>query len=133
MKFNFLITQMIVKQDSLHVDHLYFINQNIFNDLFCINRMQILFIVNHWHSPWITFLFKVSEDHLCYSKPGYVTPQKLKFPSNNVLAALKSNLDVKQLQFQYIAVNSGLFINYPATKLTDCDSYDPRFRYEWIR
>lgn len=72
---------------------------------------------------------KVSEEEICYSKPSYVIPENLKFPSSKVLAVMKSNLDVKHLQFQYIGLNSGLYINYPATKLTDCDTYDPRFRY----
>nr|XP_034337034.1 VWFA and cache domain-containing protein 1 [Crassostrea gigas]XP_034337496.1 VWFA and cache domain-containing protein 1 [Crassostrea gigas]XP_034337917.1 VWFA and cache domain-containing protein 1 [Crassostrea gigas] len=76
----------------------------------------------------IRFRTQVSEHHLCYSKPDYAEQKYLRFPSNNVLSAMKSNLDVKHLQFQYIANGFGLFINYPATKLTDCDTYDPRFR-----
>ncbi|XP_034314932.2 VWFA and cache domain-containing protein 1 isoform X1 [Magallana gigas] len=76
----------------------------------------------------IRFRTQVSEEEICYSKPSYVIPENLKFPSSKVLAVMKSNLDVKHLQFQYIGLNSGLYINYPATKLTDCDTYDPRFR-----
>ncbi|XP_034328195.2 VWFA and cache domain-containing protein 1 isoform X2 [Magallana gigas] len=76
----------------------------------------------------LRFRTDVSEDKFCYSKPSYVNLENIRFPSTNILTVLKTNLDVKHLQFQYIAMNSGLYINYPATKLTDCDTYDPRFR-----
>eukprot|EP00105_Crassostrea_gigas_P035327 XP_019919475.1 PREDICTED: VWFA and cache domain-containing protein 1 [Crassostrea gigas] len=76
----------------------------------------------------LRFRTDVSEDKFCYSKPSYVNQENIRFPSTNLLTVLKTNLDVKHLQFQYIAMNSGLYINYPATKLTDCDTYDPRFR-----
>lgn len=42
---------------------------------------------------------------------------------------MKANLNVEHLQFQYIGLINGLFINYPSTRLSNCDSYDPRFRY----
>lgn len=76
----------------------------------------------------VRFRTDVSEDKFCYSKPVYVTEEGLKYPSNSVLAVMKTNLGVKHIIYQYIGLKSGLYINYPATKLTDCDTYDPRFR-----
>lgn len=66
---------------------------------------------------------------LCYSRPSYVTSDS-KYPGAGILTALKNNLDKKIIQFQYIGTKSGLYINYPATKLTDCETYDPRFRFD---
>ena len=74
------------------------------------------------------FILKVSLEMFCYSKPSYVTGNNLKYISNNVITFMKTNLNKKSLQFQYIGLKSGLYFNYPATKLTDCESYDPRFR-----
>ncbi|XP_065942394.1 VWFA and cache domain-containing protein 1 isoform X1 [Magallana gigas] len=76
----------------------------------------------------IRFRTKVSEDTFCYSRPSYTDRDNLKYPSSKLLDVMKTNLDVKHLQFQYIGLKSGLYINYPATKLTDCNTYDPRFR-----
>lgn len=67
---------------------------------------------------------------LCYSRPSYVTSADSKYPGAGILTALKDNLDKKIIQFQYIGTKSGLYINYPATKLTDCETYDPRFRFD---
>lgn len=71
----------------------------------------------------------MSEEKFCYIKPSYVIDDDITFPSTKVLERIKANLNVKHLQFQYIGVKNGLFINYPSTRLRDCDSYDPRFRY----
>lgn len=71
----------------------------------------------------------MSEETFCYSKHSYVSDDDITFPTTRVLNAMKSNLNVKHLQFQYIGLKNGLFINYPSTRLRDCDSYDPRLRY----
>ncbi|XP_022331682.2 VWFA and cache domain-containing protein 1-like [Crassostrea virginica] len=77
----------------------------------------------------VRFRANVSLEMFCYSKPSYVTTgNNLKYISNNVINFMKTNLNKKSLQFQYIGLKSGLYFNYPATKLTDCESYDPRFR-----
>nr|XP_019926041.2 VWFA and cache domain-containing protein 1 isoform X1 [Crassostrea gigas] len=80
----------------------------------------------------IRFRTQVSEANFCYSKPSYVIGNNIRYPSTKVLEAMKKNLNVKHLQFQYIGLKSGLYINYPATKLTDCDTYDPRFRPYYV-
>lgn len=72
----------------------------------------------------------MSEETFCYIRPSYVSGDDIKFPTTKVLDAMKANLNVKHLQFQYIGLKTGLFINYPSTRLRDCDSYDPRFRYK---
>lgn len=67
----------------------------------------------------------------CYSKPSYVQDTNIKYPTSDVLNTMKSNYrENKNIQFQYVALKSGLYINYPATNLIGCDTYDPRFRYE---
>jgi hypothetical protein len=67
----------------------------------------------------------------CYSKPSYANTEKIKYPTLDILNTMKQNYqENKNIQFQYVAFESGLYINYPATKLTECDTYDPRFRYE---
>lgn len=71
----------------------------------------------------------MSEETFCYIRPSYVSGDDISFPTTKVLEAMKANLNVKHLQFQYIGLKTGLFINYPSTRLRDCDSYDPRFRY----
>ncbi|XP_022331617.1 VWFA and cache domain-containing protein 1-like [Crassostrea virginica] len=76
----------------------------------------------------VRFRANVSLEMLCYSRPSYVTSADSKYPGAGILTALKDNLDKKIIQFQYIGTKSGLYINYPATKLTDCETYDPRFR-----
>ena len=76
----------------------------------------------------LCLILKVSLEMFCYSKPNYVTGNNFKYISNNVMDVMKTNLNKKSLQFQYISLKSGLYFNYPATLLTDCESYDPRFR-----
>lgn len=80
----------------------------------------------------LRFRTHVSEAKFCYSKPSYVIGNNIRYPSTKVLEVMKTNLNVKHLQFQYIGLKSGLYINYPATKLTDCDTYDPRFRPYYV-
>ncbi|XP_062591885.1 VWFA and cache domain-containing protein 1-like [Saccostrea cucullata] len=75
------------------------------------------------------FRTRVSVDSFCYSKPSYVENANIKYPTMDILTTMKDNhQNNKNLQFQYIAFTSGLFINYPSTKLTDCNSFDPRIR-----
>uniref|UniRef100_A0A8W8N3R2 VWFA domain-containing protein n=1 Tax=Magallana gigas TaxID=29159 RepID=A0A8W8N3R2_MAGGI len=76
----------------------------------------------------VRFRTHVSEETFCYIRPSYVSGDDISFPTTKVLEAMKANLNVKHLQFQYIGLKTGLFINYPSTRLRDCDSYDPRFR-----
>jgi hypothetical protein len=67
----------------------------------------------------------------CYSKPSYVNDKNIKYPTSDMINTMKKNHgDNKNIQFQYVAFKSGLYINYPATILTGCNIYDPRFRYE---
>ncbi|XP_061178007.1 VWFA and cache domain-containing protein 1-like [Saccostrea echinata] len=75
------------------------------------------------------FRTRVSLDNFCYNKPSYVENAQIKYPTVDILTTMKDNhQNNKNLQFQYIAFTSGLFINYPSTKLTDCSTFDPRFR-----
>ncbi|XP_048728643.2 VWFA and cache domain-containing protein 1-like [Ostrea edulis] len=75
------------------------------------------------------FRTNVSTDMFCYSKPSYVQDTNIKYPTSDVLNTMKSNhRENKNIQFQYVALKSGLYINYPATNLIGCDTYDPRFR-----
>ena len=76
----------------------------------------------------LCFILKVSLEMFCYSKPSYITGSNFEYISNNVMDVMKTNLNKKNIQFQYISLKSGLYFNYPATKLTGCESYDPRFR-----
>ncbi|XP_078333915.1 VWFA and cache domain-containing protein 1-like isoform X2 [Crassostrea virginica] len=80
------------------------------------------------YQPNFRFRANVSLEMFCYSKPSYITGSNFKYISNNVMDVMKTNLNKKNIQFQYISLKSGLYFNYPATKLTGCESYDPRFR-----
>nr|XP_022294872.1 VWFA and cache domain-containing protein 1-like isoform X2 [Crassostrea virginica] len=84
--------------------------------------------IDGMYQPNFRFRTDVSLEMFCYSKPSYVTGNNFKYISNNVMDVMKTNLNKKSLQFQYISLKSGLYFNYPATLLTDCESYDPRFR-----
>nr|XP_022331553.1 VWFA and cache domain-containing protein 1-like [Crassostrea virginica] len=76
----------------------------------------------------VRFRANISLGMFCYRKPNYVNSDSFRYPSTAVLNAMGKNLVKKSIQFQYIARKSGLYINYPSTKLTDCETYDPRFR-----
>ncbi|XP_062591913.1 VWFA and cache domain-containing protein 1-like [Saccostrea cucullata] len=79
------------------------------------------------------FRAKVSKNEACASHPSYVNPIDLKYPNKEVLETMinnhKSNRIIKN---QYLGLKSGLILFYPATKLVDCDSYDPRFRPYYV-
>nr|XP_034308982.1 VWFA and cache domain-containing protein 1-like [Crassostrea gigas] len=83
---------------------------------------------NREYQENVRFRTEVSEEAFCHIKPSHVSGDDVTFPSQKVLEAMKANLNVEHLQFQYIGLINGLFINYPSTRLSNCDSYDPRFR-----
>ena len=82
----------------------------------------------HHFKVFDSFFYQISLGMFCYRKPNYVNSDNFRYPSTAVLNAMGKNLVKKSIQFQYIARKSGLYINYPSTKLTDCETYDPRFR-----
>ncbi|XP_022300000.2 VWFA and cache domain-containing protein 1-like [Crassostrea virginica] len=70
----------------------------------------------------------VSLEILCYSRPSYVPEDDLGYPSVDVLNKFKTNFHETSLQYQYIVLQSGIYFQYPATELSNCKTYDPRFR-----
>uniref|UniRef100_K1RDU8 VWFA and cache domain-containing protein 1 n=1 Tax=Magallana gigas TaxID=29159 RepID=K1RDU8_MAGGI len=72
---------------------------------------------------------QVDFDSMCVSTSGISSREK-KYPTNNgILNTMKSNHKKNpSLLWQYVGFENGILINYPATKLSHCSSYDPRFR-----
>lgn len=84
------------------------------------------------HIPLIifcVFISKVDFDSMCVTTSGISSREK-KYPTNNgILNTMKSNHKKNpSLLWQYVGFENGILINYPATKLSHCSSYDPRFR-----
>ncbi|XP_065940596.1 VWFA and cache domain-containing protein 1 isoform X3 [Magallana gigas] len=75
------------------------------------------------------FRAKVDFDSMCVTTSGISSRQK-KYPTKNgILNTMKSNHKKNpSLLWQYVGFENGILINYPATKLSHCSSYDPRFR-----
>ncbi|XP_061186991.1 VWFA and cache domain-containing protein 1-like [Saccostrea echinata] len=74
------------------------------------------------------FRSKVDFENICVTTSLLSSRQK-KYPTDKVLQAMKTNhRNNPSLLWQYVGLESGVLINYPATKLSDCNAYDPRYR-----
>ncbi|XP_062581398.1 VWFA and cache domain-containing protein 1-like [Saccostrea cucullata] len=74
------------------------------------------------------FRAKVDYENMCVTTSGLSSRPK-KYPTNKVLQAMNSNhKNNPSLLWQYVGLENGVLINYPATKLSDCSAYDPRYR-----
>ena len=56
-----------------------------------------------------------------------------RYATSSLLQAFKQNHNsADELKWQYFGTEEGLSFVYPSSKASDCDSYDPRFRWVFL-
>lgn len=57
-----------------------------------------------------------------------IKTDNIKYPTKDIGAIMKKDYeDNKNVLWQHYSTREGVFILYPATKLTNCNNFDPRF------
>ncbi|XP_071168504.1 VWFA and cache domain-containing protein 1-like [Mytilus edulis] len=75
----------------------------------------------------LKFQTKVDFNQACVTTSPIKT-DNLKYPTKDISAIMKKDYqDNKNILWQHYSTTEGVFVLYPATKLTNCDNFDPRF------
>ncbi|VDI55129.1 Hypothetical predicted protein [Mytilus galloprovincialis] len=75
----------------------------------------------------LKFQTKVDFNQACVTTSPIKT-DNFKYPTKDISAIMKKDYqDNKNILWQHYSTTEGVFVLYPATKLTNCDNFDPRF------
>ncbi|XP_052058299.1 VWFA and cache domain-containing protein 1-like isoform X2 [Mytilus californianus] len=75
----------------------------------------------------LKFQTKVDFNQACVTTSPIKT-DNLKYPTKEISAIMKKDYqNNRNVLWQHYSTTEGVFVLYPATKLTNCDNFDPRF------